>query len=108
MSLSLAHFAAVVAISTMTHGIDEPARMEAVILRAIPIGTEFTTALRFMRGQGFFCSYKRGAGSSGGDVLHCMSEDGRNRIDYRRWWVTIDNRRNKVTEVRAATGIVGL
>ena len=55
MSLSLAHFAAVVAISTMTHGIDEPARMEAVILRAIPIGTEFTTALRFMRGQGFFC-----------------------------------------------------
>lgn len=108
MSLSLAHLAAVVAMSTMTLGIDEPAQMEKVILRAIPIGTDFATALRFMRGQGFFCSYKRGAGSKDGDVLHCQRDDRGNRFVYRRWWVSIAYRRNKVTGVRARTGIVGL
>jgi hypothetical protein len=95
-----------------TRGIVNEADMIRILSTRLPAGTPLDTAQAFMEGEGFECSLKakgQFGEHQGIDYLYCdRSEDSGMFLVSRRWQVAIIVRDEKVAEIEASTGLVGL
>lgn len=94
---------------SVTRGIEEPERMVEVILRHAPVGTPIDDAQQFMEQEGFRCS--RSTNQPFGDrenlnYIYCDRSEG--FLVLRRWQVAIVHHDDRVVEVLAGTGLIGL
>jgi hypothetical protein len=95
-----------------TRGIANEADMIRILGSRLPAGTPLETARAFMKEEGFECSLKtkgRFGDREGIDYLYCdRSEASGMFLVSRRWQVAIIVRDEKVVEIDASTGLVGL
>jgi hypothetical protein len=92
---------------SFTRGIEEPARMEEVILKAIPVGTPLPEAQRFMESEGFSCFADKNR--DGTEILWGDRQNATKKfLINQRWQIKIRHESGKVAEVKAHVGLIGL
>lgn len=89
-----------------------PVQTKQEILKAVPLQTLISDAMRTMEKAGFQCGMHKNSDFSEGKKLHknidyLYCDKSQKRLVSRRWQVAIVARTNKVQDVYVSTGLIG-
>ncbi|MBY0459791.1 MAG: hypothetical protein K2V38_20925 [Gemmataceae bacterium] len=90
--------------------IDDTPKMAETVRERVPLGTPVDEAQAFMAREGFKCQRQTNApfgDRDGLDYVYCDRAESKGWLVSRRWQIALVHRDGKVTEILAATGLVG-